>query len=81
MKKKCEKRKEKLKNEDYVTLPVVFDENCKLALELFFAAAGLERNDSRFVCKLALDSSEPGFLDGMLLTFLKPEEPCSFGAP
>ena len=75
------KKEKKMKNEDYVTLAVVFDENFKLALELFFAAAGLERNDSRFVCKLAWDSSEPGFLDGMLLTFLKPKEPCSFGAP
>ena len=34
-------------------------------LELFFAIAGLERSDSRFVCLLACDSFETGFLDGM----------------
>ena len=66
--------------EDYVLPLVVFVENFKLALELFFAAAGLERHDSRFDCILACDSFETGFLDGMLLAFLEPTEPCSFGA-
>ena len=61
--------------EDYVLPLVVFVENFKLALELFFAAAGLERHDSRFDCILACDSFETGFLDGMLLAFLEPKEP------
>ena len=70
--------------EYYVLLLVLFVENVenvKSALELFGAAAGLERSDSRYVCILACDSSETGFLDGRLLTFLEAKEPCSFGAP
>ena len=70
--------------EYYVLLPVSYSSMkfFKLALELFCAAAGLERNVSRFVCILACDSSETGFLDGMLLTFLECKEPCIrfFGA-
>ena len=73
-------KKENENEEYYFVLPVVFDENFELALTLFFAAAGLERTDSRFVCILACDSFETGFLDGMLLAFLEPKEPCSFGA-
>ena len=85
--KKYEKREhEKKENENeneeyYILLPVLFDENFALALKLFCAAAGVERSGSRLACILACDSSETGFLDGMLLTFLEPKEPCSFGAP
>ena len=78
---KRENENENENEEYYVLLPVLFDENFKSALELFCAAAGLERNDSRFACILACDSSETGFLDGRLPTFLEPREPCSFGAP
>ena len=76
------KMKLKTKNEEYYfVLPVLFDENFELALALFFAVAGREIRGSRFVCRLACDFFETGFLDGMLLTSLEPEEPCSFGAP
>ena len=84
MKKDEEKRKNENENENeeyYGFLSVPFDENFNLALEFFFAAAGRERDDSRFVCILACGSSETGFLDGMLLTFLGSKGPCSFGAP
>ena len=75
------KKEDENENEEYyLLLPVLFDENFKSALELFFAAAGFERNDSRFVCILACDSFETGFLDGTLLTSLEPKEPCIFGA-
>ena len=82
---KRENENENENEEYYVLLLVLFVENVenvKSALELFGAAAGLERGDPRFVCILACDSSETGFLDGMLLTFLEPKEPCIrfFGA-
>ena len=78
-----EKRNNETENENeeyYFVLPVLFDENFELALALFFAVAGREIRDSRFVCRLACDSFETGFLDGMSLTFLEPKEPCSVGA-
>ena len=81
---KRENENENENEEYYVLLLVLFVENVenvKSALELFGVAPGLERSDSRFVCILAYDSSETGFLDGRLPTFLEPKEPCSFGAP
>ena len=48
---------------------------------LMWRHVGVERSGSRLACILACDSSETGFLDGMLPTFLEPKEPCSFGAP
>ena len=69
---KRENENENENEEYYVLLLVLFVENVenvKSALELFGAAAGLERGDPRFVCILACDSSETGFLDGRLPTF------------
>ena len=81
-KENMKKKENENENEEYyILLPVLFDENFALALELVCAAAGVERSGSRLACILACDSSETGFLDGMLLTFLEPKEPCSFGAP
>ena len=68
---KRENENENENEEYYVSLLVLFVENVEnveSALELFGAAAGLERGDPRFVCILACDSSETGFLDGMLLS-------------
>ena len=62
------REKMKTKNEEYYfVLPVLFDENFELALALFFAVAGREIRDSRFVCRLACDSFETGFLDGVVV--------------
>ena len=61
---KRENENENENEEYYVLLLVLFVENVenvKSALELFGAAAGLERGDPRFVCILACDSSETGF--------------------
>ena len=59
MKREYEKRKEnENENEEYyILLLVLFDENFALALELFCAAAGVERSGSRLACRLACDSS------------------------
>ena len=76
------KKKTRKENENevyYVPLLVFFDEKLKLTLAFFFAPAGFEKIDPRSVCILACDSSETGFLDGMLLTFLEPKEPCIVG--
>ena len=64
---------------DYLVL-VFFCENIKLSLKLLRAVAGLEISGSRFACIPACDSFETGFLDGTLLSFLEPDEPCFFGA-
>ena len=45
---KRENENENENEEYYVLLLVLFVENIKLALELFGAAAGLERSDSRY---------------------------------
>ena len=73
--------KRKTKNTYHYYVLVFFGENVEITLERLSALAGLEITGSRFVRKPACDSFEPGFLDGMLLSFLDPKEPCSFGAP
>ena len=78
------KRENENKREEHYFELLVFSaeniENVEISLELVGAIAGLERTGTRFACIPACDSSETGFLDGTLLAFLKPKEPCSFGA-
>ena len=78
------KRENENKNEEHYFKLLVFPaenvENIEIPLELLDALAGLEITGSRLACRLACDSFETGFVDGTLLSFLEPEDPCSFGA-